>query len=169
MDEEFFFIPEWSKRSVMVYSSSKYQGLERLEVYFHASINLQSLVHRCKRKFILYNTTYIFILYPGIRRCCKFPVILFRDSWYEKTYFITCAEKMWAAILAYYRTSWWRGITVSHSGGPEFKSQPRDQLSWLKFFFRGFPHSVETNTGILPHIRPRSLPYTSISSYHLTL
>jgi hypothetical protein len=54
---------------------------------------------------------------------------------------------------------------ASHSGGPRFKSQPRDGLFWLRFFCC-FPQFFQEKARIITQIRPWLLPSTSLPIHY---
>jgi hypothetical protein len=54
-----------------------------------------------------------------------------------------------------------------YSGENEFKSQPRDTLSCSDF--SSFPQYFLSNAEIVPQIRPRPLPLTSVYTNRLTI
>jgi len=51
-----------------------------------------------------------------------------------------------------------------YSGDPELKSQPRDWLSWMKFFY-SFLRFIQKSSGVVSQARPWMLASTSFQTH----
>jgi hypothetical protein len=71
-----------------------------------------------------------------------------------------CSPWSYILVIKYHSTP------TSYSGGLGFKSQPRDQLTWVRFIFIFLSFSKQM-LGLVPQITPQLLPSTHLMLYCL--